>query len=280
MNIFNKLINKINDWRDVVMTEERKRDLQSLLSAGKRVVARLKSYHDDKIVSYDGDDAFYSDADEIDDVIEKAMSGEEVEYQETSSDAGSKEKAFSYYEKIMNKLESVKDSIKGNESVTDVIKKAEGVFKNSDVLTKEQLEAELDTLMVELEDKLSVISENTASTTKAIEGLNEQSKSNFTNISTSITEVHDKADDMLRTLSEVSNVLKSSAPKLEEIREASVGIDKLTDSVFELKNTNIKVKNEIEAINAKIRFIKIWGISACSLIAALAVAVVILQILL
>ena len=266
------------------MTEDRKKDLQSLLQAGKKVVAKLKRYHDDKIVSYDGADAFYSDVDDhvddIDSAIEKAVAGEEIVFDETVDEAGSKEKAFSYYEKIMSKLESVKDSIKGNDSVADVLKKAEGVFKNSDVLTKEQLEAELDSLMVELDDKLSVIAGNTAVAAASIEGLNEQSKSNFTNISTSLTDVSDKADDMITTLSEVSAVLKSSAPKLEEIREASIGIDKLTDSVFELKNTNVKVKNEIEAINAKIRFMKIWGISACAVIAVLAAATIVLQILL
>lgn len=266
------------------MTEDRKKDLQSLLQAGKKVVAKLKRYHDDKIVSYDGADAFYSDVDDhisdIDSAIEKAVAGEEIVFDETVDEAGNKEKAFSYYEKIMHKLESVKDSIKGNENVADVLKKAEGVFKNSEALTKEQLEAELDSLMVEIDDKLSVIADKTAAAAASIEGLNEQSKSNFTNISTSLTDVSDKADDMISTLSEVSAVLKSSAPKLEEIREASIGIDKLTDSVFELKNTNIKVKNEIEAINAKIRFMKIWGISACAVIAVLAAAAVALQILL
>ena len=278
MNGFNRFINKLNEWRDMIMTEQRKRDLQSLLAAGKKVVAKLKNYHNDKIVSYNGADAFYSDAEDIDSALEKAVSGEEIVFDETPVEASKKEKAFGYYEKIMNKIESVKDSIKGNESVAEVIKKAEGVFKNIGVLTKEQLQAELDELMVELDDKLSIISDKTSNAASAIEGLTEQSKSNFTSISTSITDVSDKADDMITTLSEVSAVLKSSAPKLEEIREASIGIDKLTDSVFELKNTNIKVKNEIEAINAKIRFMKIWGISACAVIAAMAAAIIVLQI--
>ena len=282
MNKFTQFINKINEWRDKVMTEERKRDLQSVLQAGKKVVAKLKKYHDDKIISYDGADAFYSDAadyaDNIDDAVERAFAGEEVFVEETDVEAGLSEKAFGYYEKIMNKLDSVKESIKGNESVAELLKKADGVFKNSSSLTKEELQAELDELMVELEDKLSVIADKTTAAATAIEGLNEQSKENYSNITTSITDVSDKADDMITTLSEVSAVLKSSAPKLEEIREASIGIDKLTDSVFELKNTNIKVKNEIEAINAKIRFLKIWGISACAVIALMAAAMIVLQI--
>lgn len=250
------------------MTEERKRDLQSVLAAGKKVVAKLKKYHDDKIVSYDGEDAFYTDADEYAEATH--VSKEDASYAEGT--AAAQQDAPGYYEKILSKIESIKDSIKGNDAVAEVVKKAESVFKNSDVLTKEQLEAELDKIMVELDDKLSVIAEKSATAVASIEGLTEQSKSNYTNITSSITDVSDKADGMLEVLAEVSAVLKSSAPQIEEIREASIGIDKLTDSVFELKNTNIKVKNEIEDINKKIRFLKIWGITACSVLAALAIA--------
>lgn len=268
MNKFSKFLNKINEWRDKIMTEERKRDLQSVLAAGKKVVAKLKKYHDDKIVSYDGEDAFYTDADEYAEATH--VSKEDASYAEGT--AAAQQDAPGYYEKILSKIESIKDSIKGNDAVAEVVKKAENVFKNSDVLTKEQLEAELDKIMVELDDKLSVIAEKSATAVASIEGLTEQSKSNYTNITSSITDVSDKADGMLEVLAEVSAVLKSSAPQIEEIREASIGIDKLTDSVFELKNTNIKVKNEIEDINKKIRFLKIWGITACSVLAGLAVA--------
>lgn len=273
MSKFTDFINRINEWRDYFMTEERKKDLQSVLAAGKKVVAKLKKYHNDKIVSYDGEDAYYSDIDEYTD----AVSADEVVYSE--SPAEKSEKAFGYYEKIMSKIDSIKDSIKGNDSVAEVVKKAENLFKGSDVLTKEQLEAELDKIMVELDDKLSVIAEKSAAAASSIEGLTEQSKSNYTNISTSVSEVSEKADGMLEIIAEVSSILKSSAPQIEEIREASIGIDKLTDSVFELKNTNIKVKNEIEEINKKIRFIKIWGIAASGVVAvigAVAVAVAVI----
>ncbi len=274
MNKFNKLINKLNEWRDIVMTEDRKRDLQNFIAAGKKVVAKLKKYHDDKIISYDGEDAFYSDADEYADDIDNAI---EDAYEGKFPEDAEAEKSFGYYEKIMNKLDTVKDSIKGNETVSEILKKAENLFK-SDVLTKEQLQAELDELMVELDDKLSALHEKSTGIAGSIDSLTEQSKSNYSNITSSITEVSDKADDMISTLAEVSAVLKSSAPKLEEIREASIGIDKLTDSLFELKNANIKVKNDIEAINSKIKFLKIWGISACSVIAVIAAVILALQI--
>ena len=274
MNRFSKLINKINEWRDIVMTEDRKKDLQNFIAAGKKVVAKLKKYHDDKIISYDGEDAFYSDADEyaedIDNAIEDAYAGNAPEEE-------AEEKSFGYYEKIMNKLDNVKESIKGNEGVSEILKKAENLFK-SNVLTKEQLEAELDELMVELDDKLSALSDKSVQITGSIDSLTEQSKSNYSNITASISEVSDKTDDMISTLAQVSEVLKSSAPKLDEIREASIGIDKLTDSLFELKNANIKVKNDIEAINSKIKFLKIWGISACSVIAVIAAVILALEI--
>ena len=256
------------------MTEYRKKDLQNFIAAGKKVVAKLKKYHDDKIISYDGEDAFYSDADEyaedIDNAIENAYEGNAPEVDEA-------EKSNGYYEKIMNKLDTVKESIKGNEGVSEILKKAENLFK-SNVLTKEQLQAELDELMVELDDKLSVLADKSVQISGSIESLSEQSKSNYSNITTSITEVSDKTDEMISTLAEVNAVLKSSAPKLDEIREASIGIDKLTDSLFELKNANIKVKNDIEAINGKIKFLKIWGISACSVIAVIAAVILALEI--
>jgi hypothetical protein len=53
MSRFNNFINRINEWREKIMTEERKRDLQSMISAGKKVVAKLRKYHSDKIISYD-----------------------------------------------------------------------------------------------------------------------------------------------------------------------------------------------------------------------------------
>ncbi len=258
------------------MTEDRKRDLQSVLAAGKKVVAKLKKYHDDKIVSYDGEDAFYTDADEYTEASGTFEPADENLYGASMSE--STESTPGYYEKLMNKIDSIKESIKGNDAVADVVKKAENIFKNSQVLTKEQLEAELDKIMVELDDKLSVIAEKSAAAASSIEGLTEQSKSNYTNISSSITDVSDKADGMLEVLAEVSSLLKSSAPQIEEIREASVGIDKLTDSVFDLKNTNIRMKNEIEDINKKIRFLKIWGIAACSTLAALGVAAAVIAV--
>ena len=274
MNRFNKLINKINEWRDIVMTEDRKKDLQNFIAAGKKVVAKLKKYHDDKIISYDGEDAFYSDADEYADDIDNAI---ENAYEGNAPEVDEAEKSNGYYEKIMNKLDTVKESIKGNEGVSEILKKAENLFK-SNVLTKEQLQAELDELMVELDDKLSVLADKSVQISGSIESLSEQSKSNYSNITTSITEVSDKTDEMISTLAEVNAVLKSSAPKLDEIREASIGIDKLTDSLFELKNANIKVKNDIEAINGKIKFLKIWGISACSVIAVIAAVILALEI--
>ena len=274
MNRFNKLINKINEWRDIVMTEDRKKDLQNFIAAGKKVVAKLKKYHDDKIISYDGEDAFYSDADEYADDIDSAI---ESAYEGNAPEEEEAEKSFGYYEKIMNKLDTVKESIKGNEGVSEILKKAENLFK-SNVLTKEQLQTELDELMVELDDKLSALSDKSAQISGSIDNLTEQSKSNYSNITASITEVSDKTDDMISTLAEVNAVLKSSAPKLDEIREASIGIDKLTDSLFELKNANIKVKNDIEAINSKIKFLKIWGISACGVIAVIAAVILALEI--
>ena len=255
------------------MTEERKRDIQSMISAGKKVIAKLKKYHDDKIISYDGQDAFYSDEAEYLNEVEN------IQAEETFDEAQKSEKAFGYYEKIMSKLENVKDSIKGNDSMSEFLKKAESFFKNSNVLTKEQLETELDALMVELEDKITVIGEKSAETTASIDALTEQSRSNYQNLSTSVGEVADKADEMLKTLSEVSAILNSSTPKIEEIREAAIGIDKLTDSIFELKNTNISVKNEIEAINKRINFMKVFGITAASVGLVLALTALVLVIL-
>lgn len=250
------------------MTEDRKRDLQSVISAGKKVVAKLKRYRDEKIISYDGEDAFYSDAEEF--ASPEAANVEAFE----EGKAEAEQIGMGYYEKILAKIDGIKESIKGNDAIGEVVKKAEGIFKSSDVLTKEQLEAELDKIMVELDDKLSVIADKSSAAVSSVEGLVKQSKENYTNISSSIGDVSEKADGMLETIAEVSALLKTSAPQIEEIREASIGIDKLTDSVFELKNTNIKVKNEIEDINKKIRFLKIWGITASSVLAVIAAAAV------
>ena len=84
---------------------------------------------------------------------------------------------------------------------------------------------------------------------------------------------------MLATLLEVGNVLKKSEAKIDEIHEASMGIDKLVDSVFELKNTSLQASIDIADIKKKQKFIKIWSIIAASVISAIAIASLTLQIL-
>ena len=61
MNKLEGFINSLNDWREKLMNEERKRDLQAVLQAGKKVIAKLKNYRDDKIVAYDGADCYFTD---------------------------------------------------------------------------------------------------------------------------------------------------------------------------------------------------------------------------
>lgn len=292
------------------MNEEKKRDLQSVLSAGKKVIAKLKNYRDGKIMAYDGDDCYYSDgpADIYSDDFEitpegfsdtesmnkerkkakiqdfvSGITGKKNEYadefsEESENDAGKSEQAFEYYEKIMGKIDNLKDSIKGNDGINDILKKAENLFK-SNSLSKEQLESELDSLMVELDDKLSVLTEKTSGVAKSVDGLTEQSKSNYENLASSIGNISDKTAEMMTTLIEMGSVLKSSEAKVDEIHEASMGIEKLIDSLFELKNSSRQIKNEIEQIKKKQKFIKIWGIIVGSVVGAIAIAALVFQIL-
>ena len=54
---------------------------------------------------------------------------------------------------------------------------------------------------------LAVLADKSSQITGSIDSLTEQSKSNYSNITASITEVSDKTDDMISTLAEVSAVL-------------------------------------------------------------------------
>ena len=293
---FYKFINGLNDWRDKIMDQERKRDLQSVIAAGKKVIAKLKNMRDDKIISYDDDDCYYSDggADLYTDDFEIMPEGG------TPSGVGSAEKAkakihdfvsgitgkkddvdeFSddykegndneYYKSILKKLDSLKSSIKGNEEINEIIKKAESLFR-SNTVSKEELELELDSVMAELDDKLTRILESSGSANESLDSLKQQAISNFESLDGSVTAISDKASQIIDTLTQMDGMLKSSEAKVDEIHTASMGIDKLIDSVFELKNASLQAKNEIEIIKKKQKFIKIWGIIACSVICGISI---------
>ena len=310
MNKFEGFINSLNDWREKLMNEERKRDLQAVLQAGKKVIAKLKNYRDSKIVAYDGADCYftddepdiYSDGFEItpegftdtEAVNKEKAKGKIHDFvsgitgrkekpvddfaEETEEDAAQAEKAFDYYEKIISKIDGLRENIKGNEAIGEIITKAENLFK-SGTLSKEQLQAEIDSLMVELDDKLTVILEKTGGVAESVEGLKAQSKDNFENLSSSIGNVSDKAEEMICTLERVDAILRASEPKVGEIHEAALGINKLMDSVFELKNSSVLVKQEIEQIKKKQKFIKIWGIIVGSVVGAVAITSLVFQII-
>ena len=138
-------INSMNDWREKLMNEERKRDLQAVLQAGKKVIAKLKNYRDGKIVAYDGDDCFFSDEEpdlysdsfeiipegfaDAGAVNKEKTKGKIQEFvsgitgrkektvdefaEETEEDAAQAEQAFDYYEKIISKIDNLKENIKG-----------------------------------------------------------------------------------------------------------------------------------------------------------------------
>ena len=279
--------------------EDSKRDFKSVIAAGKKVIAKLKNRSESRIMAYDGADCYYSDGEEFEITPEgyaasrpsamdnfkdfvSGLSKKKEQYSEYSEDdetefeSENSEQAFEHYEKIISKLDTLKD--KGADTLNEFMKKAENLFK-SETLTKQQLSDELDNLMVELDDKLGMLITKSEDTSKAVEGLTTQSKSNFDSLSTSLTAVSERADEMFATLTEVGTVLKKSEAKIDEIHEASMGIDKLVDSVFELKNASLQARNDIADIKKKQKFIKIWSIITASVIGAIAIAALILQLL-
>ncbi len=300
MNKITKFFNTLNDWGDIIMGEK-KRDLKEIISAGKKVFAKLKDRSDGRIVSYDGDDCYYSDADDfeitpegfsnpevtnsarkgknpIKDIVSGFTKKDDDEYDdilEKREDVG--EKAFKYYEQIMHKLDSIKD--KSSDGLDEIAKKAEGLFKNS-ALTKEELASEIDNLMVELDDKLSVIISKSNDTFETVEDISNRSKSNFEKLSGAIANVSDKTDNVFKNVTDVENILSTSKPKFDEIHEASILMSKLVDSVFEIKAANQNIKEQMDRINKKQRFIKIWGIIVGSVVGACAIAALVLLIVL
>lgn len=301
MNKLSKFFNTLNDWGDIIMGEK-KRDLKEIIAAGKKVFAKLKDHADGKIMSYDGDDCYYSDIDDFEitpegfsnpevtnnhkvkntfkDIVSGFTPKKEEERQGTADDSSSDEdggeKAFKYYEQIMHKLDGIKD--KSADGLDELVKKAERLFKNSS-LTKEELASEIDSLMVELDDKLSVILSKSTQTSETVENISAQSKSNFEKLSGAIADVSDKTDNVFKNVTDVESILNSSQPKFDEIHEASVMMSKLVDSVFEIKRANANINAEMDAINRKQRFIKVWGIIVGSVVGACAIAALVLQII-
>lgn len=273
--------------------EERKRDLKEIITAGKKVFAKLKDRAEGRIMSYDGDDCYYSDIDDFEitpegfsnpevttnnhtvkDTIKDFVSGITPKKEEKDTEED-EEKAFKYYEQIMHKLDNIKD--RSADSFDEIVKKAEGLFKNSS-LTKEELATEIDNLMVELDDKLTVLIEKSTETAENVGKMTEQAKDNFEKLSGAVADVSEKTDNVIKNVGDVENILSKSKPKLDEIHEASVLMSKVVDSVFEIKIANMNIKNQMELIDKKQKFIKVWGIIVGSVVGLCAVAALVLQI--
>lgn len=216
---------------------EKKYNFTSIAEAGMKVIAKIK----DRAVGgrIIPQNITYTENVGQDKTVRDAVSQvAEAEFDEEKAGAidSSAQDTFFKVEAITSKLESIKKSL------SDVIQKSEAkkdeLLKSG--LKKEDLQEELGKTVKEIEEKLNSVKSIMDKTSDYVSDV-------ITENLLAVSENVLKTDKKLETL---EDTLNKANQKVGEIHETTVSINKLYDSVFELKSSNVENKKAIEELTA------------------------------
>ena len=226
----------------------------SIAEAGINIIAKLKRKTKDVIIPQDisyteGEDIVF-ETEKTDDnvrrVIRKIENNEPEFVTEESAEAAEEEaqEALSHFHTITSKIENIKNSL------LDVITKSESkrdeLLKSG--LKKEDLQKELDKTVTEIDEKLTIIKQMMDKTSEIIVSFDNTNQSNYTELSENLKIVSENAEKTGQRIETIEGALNEAKKKVGEIHQTTASIDKLYDSVFELKTANIENKAAIEAL--------------------------------
>lgn len=227
-----------------------KRNLSALAEAGVNIIAKLKKKSKDVIIpqSYTYTEGQANQDTVNEDVRNIVRNMGQVEDREPLAEEPenvvekqSKE-AKLQFKNIEEKFEFIKkklaDVISANES-----KRTE--LANSG-LKREDLQKELDKTAQEIDSKLSAIKDMMDKTGDVIIAFDESTRTSYQEITESLKAVSEDGKKNAEKLETLKGTLSSAEKKVKEIHETTSSIDKLYDSVFELKTANIENKNSLE----------------------------------
>lgn len=268
-----------------------KKNLNAIAEAGVNIIAKLKRKSKDVIIpqSYTYREEQQGEAQENAvykvkkpipyeyvppvQTAESSPASEDVSVEPASAPV-EKEAHFSI-DDISAKLENIKSSLIG------VL--AENESKRNELLSsglkKEDLQKELDKTAAELEGKLNGIRDMMDKTGDIIAAFDTATQNSYSALSEDIKTVSENAEKTDLKIESLAGTLNEAKQKVGEIHQTTASIDKLYDSVFELKTANIENKNAIDAFNtaARKRFriiILLAGIFGAAAIAGVVLSII------
>ena len=247
---------------------EKKYNLTSIAEAGMKVIAKIKDRAiGGRIIPQN---ITYTEKPMQDKSVRDAVNQvAEAEFQEERIEAVDEvaENTFFKVESITSKLESIKKSL--SEVIAKSEAKKDELLKSG--LKKEDLQEELSKTVSEIEEKLNSVKTIMDKTSDYVSDVIAE---NLQAVSENVL----KTDKKLETL---EDALNKANKKVGEIHETTVSINKLYDSVFELKASNVENKNiisELQLSQKKIFKLSVWTlvIGSVALAAALAILAVLI----
>lgn len=228
-----------------------KKNFSAIAEAGVNIIAKLKRKSKDVIIPQN---FAYKETKEApkNDTVYKVQNPEPFEYVPPTREELAEEETAFPIDDISTKLENIKNSL------LDVL--AESETKRNELLNsglkKEDLQKELDKTATDIDQKLTVIREMMDKTSEVITAFDTATKNNYSEISENLKTVSENAEKTELKIENIAGTLDEAKKKVGEIHETTASIDKLYDSVFELKTANIENKTAIDTFNvsAKKRF--------------------------
>lgn len=232
-----------------------KKNLSAFAEAGINIIAKLKKKPKDVIIpqsyTYTEDTDDSTQIDESVRNIVKNMGNDEssldTEYDKEAQEAEIVVEKQSKEAKLQFKsIEEKFDFIK--KKLADVISTNEtkrNELANSG-LKREDLQKELDKTTHEIDEKLNDIKNMMDKTGDVILAFDEATRNNYCEISENLKVVSENGEKNAQQLKNMAGTLDSAEKKVKEIHETTSSIDKLYDSVFELKTANVENKNTLE----------------------------------
>ena len=245
--------------------------------ARKRIVERLK---DDKINSYDGEDAVYEGSDEE---YQEFLEGLDIELDKEAEPVENTQRID--LKAVKNVLNKVKEKA---ESITEAVA-SKVVEKSEEGSGIDEVKAAIADTMNDsmqkidgLDERLGDVSEDFVNANKKLEKLCEAVTAIQKHIEELENQSSSRSDNMNKQISELKQELSELKPITEQIRDAVNGVSKLSDSVFDMKNSQQNTKTaltDVQTAFARLKKKVTVGIIILSIIGFITIALEVVNLL-
>ncbi len=188
------------------------------------------------------------------------------------------EDALSDNRKKLDELESLvsgaADKIRTG-TVREISEKIDSLAKNTELSAKiGNIEKQGELADKKLEDLNAALGDIAAALSAAADtdrDTQEMLAKNLDGISAELTEIRGMYDENKKSFESVSNQNKALQEKVDEVYAATANIDKLNDSVFSLKKSQVEIKDVLSELIGSVKTAKVIAAVSLALIAAMGV---------